>query len=74
MFTYLDPALVTLGDDESITLYVQKCAPELSPALLKNKDTTMVVMPFKGADGWSRELETIKQDLFRRRQKERKAA
>ena len=54
--------------------YIQKSAPELSPALLKNATTTMVVMPFKGADGWSQELETIKQDLFKRRQKECKAA
>jgi len=71
---YLDPKLVTIGDDEFISLYIQKSAPELSPALLKNKDTTMVVMPFTGTDGWSRELETIKQDLFKRREKERKAA
>ena len=71
---YLDPKQVALGDDEAVTLYVQKNSPELSPALLKNATTTMVVMPFTPNGAWNSDLEAIKQDLFRRRQKERKAA
>ncbi len=71
---YVDPRLVALGEDEVVTLYVQKEHPNRSPMLLKNKDTTMVVMPFHVDGRWSQEVETIKQDLFRQREKEQKAA
>ena len=71
---YMDPKLVDIGDDEAVTLYVQKVKPNLLPMLLKNKNTTMVVMPFTVDGRWSEELETFKADLFRQREKEQKAA
>lgn len=44
---YLDPKLIELGEDEGVTLYIQKDAPDRSPALLKNDTTTLVVMPIR---------------------------
>lgn len=71
---YVDPRLVEVGDDEPLTLVVQKDAPHLSPVLLKSTKTTMVVMPVNVDGPWARELEAIRQDLFGRRGKGRKAA
>ena len=71
---YLDPKLVAVGDEEDVSLHIQKNDPLLFPAVLKNKNTTMVVMPFRANAPWSRELETIKQDLFKKTHMSRKAA
>jgi len=71
---YLDPKLVEVGEDEEVTLHIQKNAPHLSPALVKNKTTTLVVMPITPRWPWTSELEAIKADLVRNREKERQAA
>jgi hypothetical protein len=41
----INPELIALEDDEKVTLYVQKQRPDLSPAVVKNQKTTLVVMP-----------------------------
>ena len=56
----LDPELIALNDDEGVTLYVQKKRPELSPALMKNEETTLVIMPYHVTENWGRELEQIR--------------
>lgn len=71
---YLDPQLVEIGEDEEVTLYLQKKSPHLSPALVQNKTTTLVVMPMNLTESWTSELEAIKDDLLQRRLKEPKAA
>ena len=57
---YIDPALVELRDDEGITLYIQKKGPGLSPALLKNETTTLVLMPIRCTESWAREIEGLR--------------
>jgi hypothetical protein len=61
---YLDSKLVEVGDYEAVTLYINKSDPLRYPALLVNDFTTMVVMPFTVDNAWSREIESIKQELI----------
>jgi hypothetical protein len=56
----LDPALIPLRDDESVTLFIQKKSPGLSPAVLQNDTTMVVVMPTRCTDSWVREIEELK--------------
>jgi hypothetical protein len=56
---YLDPKLIALGDDEAVTLHVQKTNPNLFPALLKNDATTLVVMPYRIDPQWQSEVEVM---------------
>jgi hypothetical protein len=56
----LDPELIALNDDEGVTLYVQKKRPELSPALMKNEETTLVIMPLTLKEPWIQQLEEIR--------------
>jgi len=58
---YIDPELLAIRDDEGVTLYIQKDRPDLSPALLKNDTTTMVVMPIRVTEDWGRQLDAIRQ-------------
>lgn len=57
----IDPKLVELGDDEAVTLYIQKDDPKLSPVLMKNdtSTTTMVVMPMRLDHEWMQQVEDI---------------
>lgn len=75
---YLDPKLIALGDYESVTLYIQKNTPNLFPALLRNDDTTLVLMPYRIDQQWKFDVERIKDDALRtameRMQAEAKAA
>jgi len=43
-----------------VTLYVQKKRPDISPAVVKNDETTMVLMPFTVTEPWRMELEAIR--------------
>jgi len=61
---YLDSKLVEVGDDETLTLYINKIDPLRYPALLVNDSTTMVVMPYTDDGKWIREVEAIKQELI----------
>ena len=56
----INPDLIALNDDEGVTLYVQKKRPEISPAVMKNDETTLVIMPFTVTEPWRMELETIR--------------
>jgi len=56
----LSPDLIALSDDEGVTLYVQKKRPDISPAVVKNDETTLVLMPFTVTEPWRMELETIR--------------
>jgi len=56
----LDPELIALNDDEGVTLYVQKKRPEISAALMKNDETTLVIMPYHVTEQWGQELEQIR--------------
>ena len=71
---YLDPKLVEVGEEEEVTLYIQKKSPHLSPALVKNTTTTLVVMPITPHWPWFHELEAIKADQFQGLEKEQQAA
>jgi hypothetical protein len=56
----LDPALIELAEDEPATLYIQKQGPGLSPAVVQNDQTTLVVMPTRCTEDWAREVEEIR--------------
>jgi len=56
----LDPSVIALADHEAVMLYIQKDRPELSPAVLQNDRTTVVVMPFRVTEPWVHELEEIR--------------
>ncbi len=56
----IDPELIAIGDEEEVTLYVQKKRPDLSPAVMKNKTTTFVLMPINSTEPWRMELEQIR--------------
>jgi hypothetical protein len=56
----LDPELIALNDDEGVTLYVQKKHPGISPAVMKNNETTLVIMPYRVTENWGQELEQIR--------------
>jgi len=63
---WVDPALVELGDDEAVTLHLQKDDPGLGPVLARNADTTFVVMPMRLDNPWIAELEAIRFERTRR--------
>jgi hypothetical protein len=71
---YLDPKLLEVAEDEVVTLYIQKRAPHLSPALVKNKTTTLVVMPINPDGAWLRQIEAIKIDQMQLLEKEERQA
>ena len=56
----IDPALIEFAEDVSATLYIQKKSPELSPAVVQNDQTTLVVMPTRCTESWAQELETLR--------------
>ncbi len=56
----LDPSMIALADHEKVTLYIQKDRPELSPAVLQNDRTTVVVIPYRVTEPWVRELDALK--------------
>jgi hypothetical protein len=55
----IDPKLVELGDDEAVTLYLQRSDPALGAVLARNADTVFVVMPLRLDQPWIREVEAI---------------
>jgi hypothetical protein len=56
----LSPELIALNDDEGVTLYIQKKRPDISPAVMKNDETTLVIMPYHVTENWGQELEQIR--------------
>ena len=56
---WIDPKLVELGDDEAVTLHIQKIDPKRSPVLVTNETSTLVVMPMNLDHHWIEELEAI---------------
>jgi hypothetical protein len=56
----LSPELIALNDDEGVTLYIQKKRPDISPAVMKNDETTLVIMPYHVTENWGQELEHIR--------------
>jgi len=70
---YVDPKLVALGEDEAVTLYVQKIRPNLSPVLVKNKSTTLVVMTFRMDPRLSSKIEAIHTERVLRAMEEKEA-
>ncbi len=56
----INPELITIGDYEEVTLYIQKLRPDLSPAVMKNETTTLVIMPPKHPEPWIQQLEEIR--------------
>ena len=71
---YLDPKLVEVGEDEEVSLFIQKKSPHLSPALVRNKTTTFVLMPISTHWPWAYEIERIKSEIAKHREEEKKAA
>ncbi len=63
---YLDPSLIELGSDEPVTLHVQKNDPGMSPALLMNDTTTLVVMPIRIDRDWAQQVEQIHLEIARK--------
>ncbi len=56
---WIDPTLVELGEDEAVTLYINKDDPKLAPVLVQNETTTLVVMPMKLDHRWEQEIDAI---------------
>lgn len=56
----IDPELIALGDHEKVTLYIQKKSPHLSPAVMKNKETTFVLMPITLKEPWMQQLDELR--------------
>ncbi len=69
---YVDPRLVALGEDEAVTLHVQKAHPNLSPMLAKNKSTTLVVMTFRMDSRLSSQIEAIQTERALKAMEEKK--
>lgn len=63
---WLDPKLVELGEDEVVSLFIQRDTPDLSPALLVNESTTLVVMPLRLDQPWVREVAAIRSAIERK--------
>jgi hypothetical protein len=63
---WLDPKLVELGEDEEISLFIQRDTPERSPVLLMNDTTTLVIMPIQVDQPWVREVEAIRSTIERK--------
>jgi hypothetical protein len=61
---YLDQKMVEVGDNEIVTLYINRSEPLRYPALLMNDSTTMVVMPYSDDGQWVREVEAIRKELI----------
>jgi hypothetical protein len=62
---WLDPKLVELGEDEEMSLFIQRDTPALSPVLLVNDTTTLVIMPIQVDQPWVREVEAIRSTIER---------
>ena len=56
----IDPDLIALGDHETVTLSIQKDCPELSPVLLKNDTTSVVIMPLRLKEPWIEQIQQIR--------------
>jgi hypothetical protein len=56
----VNPDLIALGDHEKVTLYIQKKRSDLSPAVMKNDQTTFVLMPLTLKEPWMQQLEEIR--------------
>ena len=70
---WIDPKLVELGEEEAVTLYLQKDDTKLAPVLLQNDQTTLVVMPMRLDHPWIRDLETIQRERVLESLEEREA-
>jgi hypothetical protein len=70
---WLDPKLVELGEDEKVSLFIQRDTPECSPVLLVNDTTTLVVMPIQVDQPWVREIESIRSAIERKAIEEKTA-
>ncbi|VGO13401.1 hypothetical protein PDESU_01958 [Pontiella desulfatans] len=68
---WVDPKLVQLGDDEAVTLHIQKIDPKRSPVLVTNETTTLVVMPMMLDHYWIQQLEAIQQERMLQAMKEK---
>jgi hypothetical protein len=70
---WIDPKLVELGEDESVTLYLQKADLSISPVLVKNDATTLVVMPMRLDQYWIQQVEAIVTERVMRAMEEKEA-
>lgn len=56
----ITPELVELPEDEAVTLYIQREHPEISPAVVKTDQTTLILMPFRVEEAWVDELRHLR--------------
>lgn len=56
---YVDPKLVELSDVAGVTLFIQKSDPATGPVLVRNADTTFVIMPLRLDQPWIAQLQAI---------------
>lgn len=56
----IDPELIALGDHEKVTLYIQRKSPDISPAVMKNEQTLLVIMPYRVTEQWGQQLEEFR--------------
>lgn len=68
---WVDPKLVELGDDEAVTLHIQKIDPKRSPVLVTNETTTLVVMPMMLDHYWIQQIEAIQTERVMQAMKEK---
>ena len=73
---WIDPKLVAMGDDEAVTLHIQKIDPKRSSVLVSNETTTLVVMPMMLDHHWIQQLEAIQMErvLLKIKEKEDRLA
>lgn len=56
----IDPELIALGEDEEITLYLQKERPDQHPAVMQNATTLFVQMPIRATEPWCQQIRQIR--------------
>lgn len=66
---HVDPALIALGKDEAIEVFVQKADGAASPLVMRNGTTLALAMPMKLDDGIGEALDSIQLDRLRRKRK-----
>lgn len=56
----IDPKLVSVTENEEITLFIQREEPALNPVMLKNDTTIHIIMPVRVDEPWVAELDRIR--------------
>lgn len=71
---YVDPMLMALGDEENVEVFIQKNKSGLSPLVVRNERSMLVVMPVRLDDDVAAKLERFQRDQQRRQSRKQPVA